>query len=141
MSLLQFLAIISVDERAQTGTPSLLDLKEASPRALGRRTHHESPFSGLSERHRGERTREKAQPEFRFVFFSPLLESVYGKQRYQGYCHLVLLNRKTKVPIPPPSPPKPAPQGFCCRKLAPSFPADLTDTGNSRMDQRVSMKK
>lgn len=80
-------------------------------------------FSGLPEGHcerehreRGERTREKAQPEFLLAFFSPLLGSVSSKQRYQGCC------QGKAVQTSSPSPPTPAPQGFCSRKLAPSFP-------------------
>lgn len=88
------------------------------------------------------------------LHFSPLYCKVSTESRdirdalqARLYRHLVLLNRKMKVPIPPPSPTKPTPHGFCSRKLARSFSADLTGTGNSHTgtrssaDQRVSMKK
>lgn len=157
LPLLQFLAIICVDERAQTGSPCSPEGWRKHSQGTGKEI---SPwtvpsFSGLSEKHPGERAREKAQPEILLVFFfSPFYWEVSTESRdirdaarARLYRHLVLLNRKTKVPMPPPSAPKPAPQGFCSRKLAPSFPADPTGTGNSHTgtrpsaDQRVSMKK
>lgn len=72
---------------------------------------------------------------------------VWDAARARLYRLLILLNRKTKVPIPPFSPSKPTPHGFCSRKLGTSFPADPTGTENSHTgtrsspDQRVSMKK
>lgn len=90
------------------------------------------------------------------LHFSPLYCKVSTESRgirdavrARLYRHSVLLSRKTKVPIPPlfSNQTKPAPHGFCSRKLAPSFSADLTGTGNSHTgtrssaDQRVSMKK
>lgn len=151
LPLLQFLAIIFVDERAQTGTPSS---PEGSWRKLSQGPGEEdSPwttpsFSGLSER------QERRHSLNSSLYFSPLYWEVSTESRdirdaawARLYSHLVLLNRKTKVPMPPPSPLKADPQGFWSRKLAPSFPADLTSTGNSHTgtrsssDQGVSMKK
>lgn len=156
LPLLQFLTIIFIDERSQTATPSVPEgwSKHLPERWEGGLTMNHS-FFWVSGRHQNERTREKAQPELLLAFFSPLLQSVYRKQRYQGCCQgktvqtscLAEQKDESANPTPFPSQTKPTPHGFCSRKLAPSFSADLTGTGNSHTgtrssaDQRVSMKK